>query len=132
LESEAILHILARFSRPDWHWISSQVLLAEIARNPDPEQRSQVRNLANLADETVEISSKIISRAHSLEQLGFQGFDAMHVACAEAVEADIFLTTDARMMRLANRIASAIFVEVRNPLEWAQAQEISEEEPTSW
>jgi predicted nucleic acid-binding protein len=132
LESEAILYVLARFSKPDWHWIGSQVLLAEISRNPDPEQRSQVRNLVSLADETVEISSEIISRSQNLKQLGFHSFDAMHIACAEAAEADIFLTTDDRLMRLANRIASAVFVEVRNPLEWVQSAEISDEESKSW
>lgn len=132
LESEAILYVLSRFSKPDWQWISSQTLLAEIARNPDREQRSQVRNLVSLADETIVISSEIVARGHSLEQLGFHGFDAMHIACAEAAEADTFLTTDDRLIRLAKRLTSALFVEVRNPLEWMQSAEVSDEESTSW
>jgi len=128
LESEAILFILARFAKPEWQWISSRVLLTEIGRNPDPDRRSQVQILAGLADETVEISPQIANRAQDLEQLGFHGFDALHIACAESSESDILLTTDDRMLRLSKRLTAGLFVELENPLEWMQSDEFSQEE----
>jgi predicted nucleic acid-binding protein len=52
--------------------------------------------------------------------LGFTGFDALHVACAEAGGADVLLTTDDGMTRKARRLAREVFVRVVNPLTWLE------------
>ena len=39
-------------------------------------------------------------RAKQLEEVGFKSFDAMHIACAESEKADVFLTTDDKLLKL--------------------------------
>jgi hypothetical protein len=56
-------------------------------------------------------------RAEFLTRLGFGGFDALHLACAERA-ADMFLTTDDGLMRRAQRSAASLRVRVENPVSW--------------
>ncbi|MDT3676648.1 hypothetical protein [Microcystis wesenbergii] len=48
-------------------------------------------------------------------QLGFKFYDALHLAFAEAGGADIFLTTDDRLLRKAQQYRDSIKVTVENP-----------------
>jgi predicted nucleic acid-binding protein len=59
-------------------------------------------------------------RARELEALGFAGVDALHLACAEAGRADVFLTADDRLLQTAVRHAPLLHVRVANPLAWVQ------------
>ncbi len=43
---------------------------------------------------------------------GFRGFDALHLACAEAAGVDIFVTCDDRLLAAARRSGSVIRVRV--------------------
>jgi len=60
----------------------------------------------------------VIRRGQQLEQLGFRAFDALHLACAEKARADVFLTTDDRLLRRASRAPEQLRVRVDNPLAW--------------
>jgi len=53
-----------------------------------------------------------------LEAWGFSAFDALHLACAESGEVDVFLTTDDRLLRKAGTYAKQLRVRVENPLTW--------------
>ena len=55
-----------------------------------------------------------------LESLGFKHYDALHIACAESGGADVLLTTDDRMLRLAKRHSAQLQVRVENPYTWLQ------------
>ncbi len=68
--------------------------------------------------QVVEIGENELERARQLEKMGFGAFDATHLACAESGEADVFLTTDDRLLKTAKRHANQIQVKVRNPLDW--------------
>jgi len=57
-------------------------------------------------------------RAQELEKLGFHTIDALHLACAERGGADVFLTTDDRLLRLAVRVSEHLRIQVANPLAW--------------
>jgi predicted nucleic acid-binding protein len=47
------------------------------------------------------------------------GLDALHLACAQGLRADVFLTTDDALVRAAGRIpAGSLTVTVANPLAW--------------
>ena len=59
-------------------------------------------------------------RGKQLEALGFKEYDALHIACAETGEADIFLTTDDAVIRRAKRLGSQLHVRVKNPDTWLQ------------
>jgi predicted nucleic acid-binding protein len=94
LEAEAVRVILARLQAGEWHWIGSEVLDVEIERTPNAERRAKVKLLAQRAHGSVRVGPQQEARGAELERLGFREFDALHLACAEAGGADVFLTTD--------------------------------------
>jgi len=63
---------------------------------------------------------KDFARADELEQPGFNGFDALHLACAESGNVDIFFTTDDKLLKRATRLAAELKVRVANPLQWLE------------
>ena len=117
-ETIAIGRILERIREGYWHWISSNTLVAEIEQNPNPGQRFQIKDLLSHVKQTVSVGRGEISRGKQLEALGFKELDAWHIACAESGEADIFLTTDDRLLRSAKRNSSNLYVRVENPYVW--------------
>ena len=118
LETEAIILLLARLQRKEWTWLGSQALELEIDKIPDAEQQSRLRRVLAFVGLTLELGEKEFERARELQRLGFTGFDAVHLACAEIGKADVFLTTDDRLLRLAKRVAKKLYVRVENPLDW--------------
>jgi predicted nucleic acid-binding protein len=118
LETEAIILLLSRLERKEWAWLGSQALEIEIDKMPDPDQQSRLRRVIGFASLTIEIGEKELKRAGELQKLGFAGFDAVHLACAESGKADIFLTTDDRLLKLAKRLTRKLHIKVENPLDW--------------
>jgi predicted nucleic acid-binding protein len=53
-----------------------------------------------------------------LESWGFGLYDSFHISCAEALRADVLLTTDDRLLRRARRYANRIQVQISNPVTW--------------
>jgi len=122
LESEAVLLILSRCRRGEWFLLGSEVIEFEIDQMPDEERRRRVTLLANNARRRVLVEDAVVTRAEELEAMGFGAEDALHLACAEAAGTDVFLTTDDRLLKRAQRQAGHLRVAVRNPLEWLEAQ----------
>jgi predicted nucleic acid-binding protein len=118
LETEAIILLLARLERKEWTWLGSQALELEIEKTPDEEHQSRLRRVIDFVSLMLEIGDKELERALELQKLGFAGFDALHLACAEIGKADVFLTTDDRLLKLAKRLAKKLHVKVVNPLDW--------------
>ena len=56
--------------------------------------------------------------AEQLEEVGFKSFDAMHIACAESEKADVFLTTDDKLLKLAKRNKKKLNIDIANPVLW--------------
>jgi predicted nucleic acid-binding protein len=120
LETEAVMIILSRLSRKEWTWLGSQALEIEIDRAPDIEQQSRLRRVTDFIGQSIKIGQKELKRANELEKFGFVGFDAVHLACAESGGADVFLSTDDRLLKRAKRLSKKIRVKVMNPLDWLQ------------
>lgn len=118
LETEAIVLLLSRIERKEWIWLGSQAVEIEIDKTPDAEQRSRLRRVVEFASSIVEVGEKELKRAKELQAAGFIGFDAVHIACAESGKADVFLTTDDRLLKQAKRLAKKLRVAVENPLDW--------------
>jgi predicted nucleic acid-binding protein len=118
LETEALVIILGRITQKQWAWLGSQALEIEIDHTPDIDQQSRMKRVAGFIGQVVEIGQKELERAHELEKIGFGGFDAVHLACAESGKADIFITTDDRLLKVAKRYSNQIHVKVKNPLDW--------------
>ncbi len=118
LESEAILIIMNQLYIKDWEWIGSDVLIVELENTPNIEKRKYLIELTKKIQTNVNITKQEIIRANKLATLGFKSFDAMHIACAESVNADIFLTTDDKLLKKSIKEKNNINIPIANPLSW--------------
>ena len=80
------------------------------------------RELASQANRFILITDKTIERGEQIKQLGFRTYDALHIACAEQAQADVFLSTDDRLVRTASRCSDDLNVHIANPLQWFQEE----------
>jgi predicted nucleic acid-binding protein len=119
-ESRATEEFLALAFRGLVVWIVSEVLEAELSRNPDFDTRLEALDLLTLASERLLVSDGAFRRAEALEQLGYGAFDALHLACAEEGKVDSLLTTDDRFMRQIRRGLGKPVIQVENPVKWRQ------------
>ena len=117
-ETSAIVTILNYFSLGHWDWVVSTVLKVEVNRNPNLTQRNDINDLIECASHLVKADKAMEARGKQLGLLGFKTYDALHIACAESAEVDIFLTTDERMLRKAKSVDSQLHVRIENPYAW--------------
>ncbi len=120
LEAEAVLAIVDDAENGRCQILHSEIVDLEIDNNPDAERRQRLRLLIPRQHRYIRYAADVKERALELERCGFSGIDALHLACAEAAEADVFLTTDDRLLRIANRHTELLHVGVANPLAWVQ------------
>jgi hypothetical protein len=120
LESEAVLAILERVEAGRWTLVSSAALEFELRRMPDPQRRARTLGLLSIAREYAGVgASEGALAGNLLSACGFYALDALHIACAESVQVDVFLTTDDRLLSAALRAPSGMLkMRVVNPLVW--------------
>ena len=116
LEAEAVLSIISRCERYDWTLIASGALDFELSRIMDEDLLEQIQSIYSVARERVKISPDAEQRAAVLQTQGLKPFDSLHVALAEKCNADIFLTTDVRLLKAASR--GNFYVRAENPVNW--------------
>lgn len=126
-ETQAITRILGYFLTRQWAWISSEILENEVNANPDLQRRARVISVMEHINQTFSVRIQEQTRGEELEVLGFRHYDALHIACAESGEADILLTTDDRMLNLAQRHRAQLRVRVENPYAWLHEMGRSQE-----
>lgn len=122
LEAEAIMLILKHVEFDEWQWFTSEVVNFEIQQTPNVERRHEVQLLTRHAQHQILLDSAIIERTETLKQIGFKTYDAFHIACAEAVPADVLLTTDDNVLKRSRRNVETLKIPVQNPLEWLWEQ----------
>jgi predicted nucleic acid-binding protein len=116
LESEAVLELLALCDSGEAELLSSEILLFEIGRNPNPlRQQYALQTLAS-AVSIIPIDDRIEARARQFVAVGIKPLDALHLAVAESSRADYFCTCDERLLRRAKHI-DGLGVRVVSPLE---------------
>ncbi len=118
VETEAILAILERCEAGEWELLISEMVEIEVAQIVDPERRQRIEEAMRMARSCVLVDDMAARRGEELQNLGFQGFDAIHLACAEMAHADVFLSTDDRLLRRAVRFHHSLAVAVGNPAVW--------------
>jgi len=118
LESEAILSILSGCESGKWYLVVSEVIDYEITVTPDPERKEKVGAFTNLAHERIDVDEGVKKRANYLVSIGFKSFDALHLACAESVVAEVLLTTDDKFLSKAKKRKNSLRVRVENPVIW--------------
>ena len=101
-----------------WQLLDSDAVDYEVSRIPDKERQRKVIHLALVAKSKQPITDSAEARAKELESLGFMALDALHLACAEAGDADVLLTTDDQMVSKAKKHHGVLRVRVENPILW--------------
>ncbi|MFK0735439.1 MAG: PIN domain-containing protein [Gloeotrichia echinulata GP01] len=131
LEAQAVITILNQCQTGTWKLINSSALIAELNQIPDLERLQNVKKLLSIAKIKVISSAFIEDRAAQLQKLGFSSYDASHIASAERSQADVFLTTDDRLFKKAQKNSQLINVKINNPIQWLadviQAEESNDE-----
>ncbi len=93
----------------------------ELEQTPDPERRQLTLDLLDMASEEGEPT--VLDRQRSLELAlqNISAYDAVHLATAERLACDLFLTTDDKLIKRASRtITPPLKIRVINPLTWLQ------------
>jgi predicted nucleic acid-binding protein len=118
LEAEAVAEIMDRVKAGTQELVTSAILQLEISRNPNADKRVIVQKSLSLASTSQPVGDNERDRAAILHALGFQGYDAWHIACAEAAGAAVFLTTDDQLLRRAKRLGHKLHVRIVDPVNW--------------
>jgi len=120
LEAEAVLSIIQSVEDNEWQWISSDAVAYEINKAPNEERQERLWSLESRSTERLELTDSILQQAEQLQHLGFTTYDALHLTFAEFAHVDIFLTTDDKLLKRAQRYRNKIKIPVANPLSWLQ------------
>ncbi len=112
------LAILERCETGEWELIISEMVETEVAQIADQEQRQRIEGALLMARSHIRVNETVESRGEELQNLSFQGFDTIHLACAEIAQVDVFLSTDDRLLRRAARHHNSLTVAVDNPAAW--------------
>ena len=118
LESEAVLIVMQHCQSKEWEWIGSEVLDFEIQQMPNLEKKRRVELLISHVHHVVPLQSSEKERGKYLQTLGFHTFDALHIACAESGNADVFLTTDGKILKKGSSFSQELKVRVIDPVTW--------------
>lgn len=118
LEAEAVTEIIQNCEDGKWLLMNSDVIEFEVSQHPDSSKQEQVNSILSVASIYIQLSENIELRAEELMKLNFKFQDALHLAFAEAGDADIFLTTDDRLLRKAKQYKDTLKIEVENPTIW--------------
>jgi len=116
MEAEAVLSIIDICESDKWLSFGSDVLFDEILGITNIDKRNKVILLYRSAKQHIDLTDDIIYRAKQLERYNIKSYDALHVASAESVGADVLLTTDKDFINAARR--SDAKVPTKNPLVW--------------
>ena len=97
--------------------------MAEIEASAMTNEVRRRRALKLLPASRIELSPSVFDRARRLVGFGLHAADAVHVAAAEAADADMLLTCDDRFLRRGRQIADELSVKIANPVDWLKEQD---------
>jgi predicted nucleic acid-binding protein len=99
LETQAFVVVLQMVEEGIIELVCSPVLRYENSRNPFPLRRRWVSRCLTLARHFQAADDLTSARARELEQSRLHAIDALHLACAEAISSEYFLTCDHDVIR---------------------------------
>jgi predicted nucleic acid-binding protein len=118
MEAEAVTEIIQNCEEGKWILMNSDIIEFEVSRHSDSFKQEQVKSILNLAKIYIQLTETIDLRAEELMKLSFKYHDALHLAFAEAGGADVFLTTDDRLLKKAKQSPNIFQIQVENPTIW--------------
>ena len=99
IETETKVVIQQKIKNAECELLWSSILDFECAKNPFEEHRIAILNWRNIASAMVMVDESVLERATSLMTCGVGKYDALHVACSVAGEAELFVTADDRLLK---------------------------------
>jgi predicted nucleic acid-binding protein len=99
LEASAMLLVFGLIEKRIISIVSSDVLVYENSRNPYAERQIFVTSVLRKAVVIQTLSDRLAKRAQEIEVLGIKSLDALHLACAERLKVEYFVTCDDKMIR---------------------------------
>lgn len=99
IETEAKIVIQQKVKAAQCDLIWSAILDLECGFNPVPAQRMAILQWRTTACDLIMIDETVMEDARVLQNHGIGSYDALHAACAMAGRADLFVTTDDRLLR---------------------------------
>jgi predicted nucleic acid-binding protein len=119
-ETAAVVRLLTTAERGEHVVLLSAAHLIENSRDPDDERRAAVQIWFDRLPPPGASTKELDARFSIHRAAGFGQVDALHLAWAEVLGADRFVTTDDRLIRRAARLAHTISVRVINPVPLVQ------------
>jgi predicted nucleic acid-binding protein len=104
IETAAVTRIMEAAASGSLMLCHSAALAAENRRNPNPRRRVRVEMLLDWVGKPAVATTAIFQRAGELARQGFREMDALHLAFAEALRADYFVTVDDQLLAQAKRV----------------------------
>jgi hypothetical protein len=102
-EAEAVELILRHMRYGEVQWISSEALTNEINRNPNLERRLGNAALLNLQNRPLKWIRRLPAVPRTSRLRAMEPLTPWHLACAEAAQVDVLVTTDDGFVRKASR-----------------------------
>ncbi len=114
-----MLSILQRVTAGELQLANSGVLLFEVHRIVDHTRLNGILHFLSFSSSFQSLIPAIEQRGIELYELGFKRLDALHLASAEAMKANVLLTTDDRFLNRANLNSAYLTLPVLNPVQYS-------------
>jgi predicted nucleic acid-binding protein len=108
VEAEAMIVLIEMIENGTLQMVSSDVLVFEIKKTPDPERVEFSLNFLELSMSKLKLTDQSIKMAKDYEKQGIKPIDALHLAVAAENNIDYLCTCDDRFLRRANKIRSIV------------------------
>ena len=99
IETEAKVIIQQKIKDGECELVWSAILDYECGLNPFPEQRLAILHWRDIACAIIKVDEVVLEYARWLLTHGVTEYDALHAACSVTGQADIFVTTDNRLLK---------------------------------
>ncbi|MDR1748925.1 MAG: PIN domain-containing protein [Spirochaetaceae bacterium] len=117
MESEAVLAVVKRAEQHIDEIIGSDILELEINQMTNSIKKEKVKNLYEIIKTNVKNTVEIKKISEEiLKESTIRTYDSLHIASAEEGKADMFLTTDDKLLKACTRLEMK--VRVLNPLKY--------------
>ena len=118
LESEVILTVLKMGQMKKVIIVGSEILELEMNQMQDENKKRKVLDLYQVVNRRILYTESIKKRSADIMSISkIRTFDSLHIAAAEEADADILLTTDDKLEKMAANLS--LKTRVINPLRFA-------------
>lgn len=115
LEADAVLGIISLCDTGQVELVSSDALLYESRRNPNPVRKDHALAILDKANTIIAINDIIEKRVVLFIERGIKPLDALHLASAEAADVDYLCTCDDRFLKKARQM-SDLSIKIISPV----------------